>query len=258
MKATTTAAAQRQGSLIGPPDFVGVGAQRAGTKWWFGLIADHPEVQIAGGKELHFFERYLDRDFDESDVLAYHRMFPRPEGIATGEWTPRYMHDFWTPALLRRAAPEAKILVLLRDPWERYRSGLGHEARVLGRALSRKRSHYVHALMVNDALNRSLYRRQLSRLLEHFEGSQVLVLQYERCVSDPARELRRTYEFLGLADLDHRPAFLTGHTGRASPRTPIAAGLERSARDAMARDALELAQLLPEIDLELWPSCREP
>jgi len=257
MKATPTAPLPRQDGLTGPPDFVGVGAQRAGTKWWFGLIADHPEVEIAGGKELHFFERYLDRDFGESDVLAYHRMFPRPEGIATGEWTPRYMHDFWTPALLRRAAPEAKILVLLRDPWERYRSGLGHEARVLGRALTRKRGHYVHALMVNDAFNRSLYWRQLSRLLEHFEGRRVLVLQYERCVSDPAGELRRTYDFLGLGDVDHRPAFLTGHTGRTSRRTPIAAGLECSARDAMAADALRLAELVPAIDLGLWPSCRE-
>ena len=57
-------------------------------------------------------------------VERYHRNFPRPAGGVTGEWTPRYMYDHWSLRLLRRAAPEARILVILRDPIERYRSAL--------------------------------------------------------------------------------------------------------------------------------------
>ena len=114
---------------IGPPDFVGVGVQRAGTTWWYRLLCDHPSIQRARGKEAHFFDGYFGREFSDSDVEAYHRLFPRPKGSLIGEWSPRYLHDFWTPALLRRAAPEAKILVLLRDPLQRYQSGLRHESR---------------------------------------------------------------------------------------------------------------------------------
>ena len=34
------------------------------------------------------------------------------------------MWDFWTPPMLRVAAPEARLLVLLRDPLDRFVSGL--------------------------------------------------------------------------------------------------------------------------------------
>lgn len=258
MKLTAVPSARRRDGVDhGPPDFVGVGAQRAGTGWWFRLLTAHPSVESAPrGKELHFFERYLDRRFGDDDVLAYHQLFSPSPGITTGEWTPRYMHDFWTPALLAQAAPRAKILVMLRDPWERYRSGLGHERRILKRALRRKGRHYVRALMQNDSLSRSLYSAQVSRLLEHFDRSQLLLLQYERCVADPARELRRTYAFIGVDPVDHQPELLTDQAGRASPRSPVAGHLERAALELMRRDARLLAELAPEIELSLWPSCQ--
>ena len=48
-----------EGWQVGPPHFVGVGAQKAGTSWWNRLIEAHPDVVNAGGqpKELHFFDR---------------------------------------------------------------------------------------------------------------------------------------------------------------------------------------------------------
>ena len=96
-----------------PPDFVGIGAQRSGTSWWHGLIETHPHVHALGWpfKELHFFDERRD-----ADARAYHELFRRPRGRLAGEWTPRYMYDAHTPALLRRAAPDARLLVMLRDP----------------------------------------------------------------------------------------------------------------------------------------------
>ena len=95
------------GWSVGPPDFVGVGAQKAGTSWWAALIHEHPKVKRAGGvaKELHFFDRYWESGFGASDVALYASYFPRPSGALAGEWTPGYMIDFWTPELIARAAP---------------------------------------------------------------------------------------------------------------------------------------------------------
>src|SRR5437660_746473 len=44
----------------GPPDWVGVGVQRAGTSWWQSLLEAHPDVHGRGwpDKELHFFDRF--------------------------------------------------------------------------------------------------------------------------------------------------------------------------------------------------------
>ena len=139
--------------VLGPPDFVGVGVQRAGTTWWYRLLCDHPSIQRTRGKEAHFFDGYFGREFSDLDAEAYHRLFPRPRGSLIGEWSPRYLHDFWTPALLRRAAPEAKILVLLRDPLQRYQSGLRHELAAVDRAVRRGRRPYFGAMSANESLS---------------------------------------------------------------------------------------------------------
>ena len=102
----------------GPPDFVGIGAYRSGTTWLYEMIAAHPDVAIPPGrpKELHFFESFWEGGFTPAEVARYHRYFPRPAGKLVGEWTPRYMFDSWTPRMLAVAAPEARLLVVLRDP----------------------------------------------------------------------------------------------------------------------------------------------
>jgi len=243
-----------RGWVVGPPDFVGVGAQRSGTTWWYGLICQHPAIQQGPGKEKHFFDRFHGRDLREQDLREYQQLFPRPPGALTGEWTPRYMHDFWTPALLAQAAPQAKILVLLRDPWDRFRSGNAHECRVLHKLLRRDRSDYLKATIVGDALSRSLYSRQLQGVFEQFDREQVLVLQYERCREDPAEQLRRTYAFLGLERADYLPASITSPAPPSS-WLPLESGDHwSSAQAALAHDATELQAVVPEIDLGLWPS----
>ena len=87
----------------------------------------------------------------------YHQQFPRPVDRIAGEWTPRYMYDFWTPPLLARAAPEAKMLVLLRDPIERFRSGFS-----LGTSKRQKPNQAALVRLANDQLRRSLYFEQLT------------------------------------------------------------------------------------------------
>ena len=102
------------------------------------------------------------------------------------------MLDVWTPALLREAAPEARLLVLLRDPVERFRSG---------RTLAENRFTVgsTARAAANAAFNRGIYADQLMRLWTAFPREQVLVLQYERCVADTRTQLERTYAFMGLA-----------------------------------------------------------
>src|SRR5690242_18385540 len=110
--------------MTGPPAFVGVGAQKSGTTWWSAALRDHPEISIAT-KELHFFDSMETLDPRDCPVDAYHAHFAG-EPLLAGEFTPRYMFDPWVPALLRVAAPEARLIMILRDPVDRYRSGIAH------------------------------------------------------------------------------------------------------------------------------------
>jgi hypothetical protein len=237
------------GVTTGPPDFVGVGAQRAGTTWWFRTLVGHPELRPARGrkKELHFFDRFCARELVAEDVDAYHRLFPSEPGELAGEWTPRYMHDFWTPRLLRRVAPEAKLLVMLRDPIERYRSGIPHR---LSRTPERPQP-----TLVADAVERSRYALQLGRLYRHHPPEQVLVQQYEKCRRDPAGEYRRTLRFLGV-DADHEPREVErprGTTAEAA-KVPLWPDMLATLRAAFDPDVERLRELVPELDLSLWPN----
>ena len=58
-------------------------------------IVAHPEVfrPKLGMKELHFFHAKAFRELTQRDIQRYHRLFPRPRGAITGEWTPGYMAD---------------------------------------------------------------------------------------------------------------------------------------------------------------------
>ena len=232
---------------------MGVGAQRSGTTWWFGLIAEHPGAHAARN-EQHFFDRFAERPFEASDAAAYGARFPRPARAVTGEWTPRYMHDFWTPALLRRAAPDAKLVVLLRDPWARYLSGVAHEVRALRRELRFGKRVYLNATIADDALDRSLYARQLARLFEHFERSRVLVLQYERCCAEPETELRRTCEFLGLDPASWPARRIERRAGRPADAVESPRGSRSAVAATIETDLDELRALAPELDFALWPS----
>ncbi len=139
------------GWRTGPPDFVGVGAQRSGTTRWFDLIVAHPQVTapLATRKELHYFDRFHSDAFTARDAMDYSEYFPRPEGTLTGEWSPSYLASPWAPAMLASAAPKTRLLVLLRDPVERYLSGLQRHHRV-----ARARGEPLNATAPLDAFAR--------------------------------------------------------------------------------------------------------
>jgi hypothetical protein len=230
-----------------PPDYVGVGTARSGTTWWDALIQAHPRISRLPGtpKEIHFFDDRWARSPGIDDI-AYYRYFARPEGQLSGEWTPGYMLDVWTPPLLRQVVPEARLLVLLRDPVERFRSG---------RTLAENRFTVgsTARAAANAAFNRGLYADQLLRLWAAFPREQVLVLQYERCVDQTAKQLQRTYEFIGLdpeipssVDLSRRVNESRG------PKVSLSPWQEEQLIRRYAPENERLARLVPDLDLERW------
>jgi Sulfotransferase family len=241
------------GWRTGPPDFVGVGAQRSGTTRWFDLIVAHPEISApaATRKELHYFDRFHAGGFTANDVVRYGEYFPRPEGLLTGEWTPNYMAGPFTSGMLAAAAPDARLLVLLRDPVERYLSGLQRHHRA---ALATAKS--LNAMAPLEAFAHGLYHAQLTRLLKRFERSRVLILQYERCTLDPRAQLRRTYEFLGVNDTGFVPD-LDAHPNRQAEKPELHADARRALVEAYTEDTAGVLRDYPEIDVGLWPNFAE-
>lgn len=238
----------RSDLLPAPPDFVGVGTQRSGTTWWFELIAAHPDVYSAGRKERHFFDRFCAEAMAPEHIEEYHASFARPAGALSGEWTPRYAYDFWTPPLLSAAAPDAKLLFLVRDPVARLHSGVAHEIR-----RSNPQTPLDLAMVYSDAAIRGRYGAQLARLLSFFPRDRILVLQYEKCRLNTPDELRRTYQFLGL-DESFLPSNISTPAGTSSAASNVVvteAALDAFVRE-LAPDIQAFSELVPELDLGLW------
>jgi len=237
------------GTSPGPPDFVGVGVPKAGTSWWFSLIEAHPEVASPPQKEVNFFNRiFFEREraglIGDDDLRAYHAFFPRPPGSKTGEWTPSYLFSYRLPPILRRAAPGAKLLVLLRDPIDRYQSDIS-------RRMPARRLRNVRY----KGLARGIYTPELAPWEAVYAPDEMLVLQYEACSRDPAGQLAVTYGFLGLDDA-YRPPRMEGLVNETKVKRPVKPGFERLLVELYEPDVVALALRYPQIDLGLWPHFR--
>jgi len=238
---------------------------KAGTTSLFEYLGSHPNVRKPRTKEIHFFDRNW-----EKGVRWYARRFPLAHTIPsrglTLDVTPSYLFDPHAPSRAADVVPNARVVVLLRDPiaraYSHYRHTRrnGHEDLTFDEALAREtartapeRDRYTHAggrpdkaLFRFSYAARGYYADQLARWLEHYPADRVLVLLAERLFADPAASTRRAAEFLGLpeADLDVGEAFNTGGSS-----DPIPPDIEHELRQHFAPYNANLAHLFATTNL---------
>lgn len=239
----------------GPPDFVIIGAQKSGTTWWQGLVEEHPQVVRPPGqrRELHYFDHFWDRWPSDADFERYQRYFPRPDGSLVGEKTPGYLYQPWVAPELAHVAQDAKLIVLMRDPVERYASGLGLLQRAgalkgeVGGGEIGMREHRI-----TEAIERGRYATQLEWWLERYPRDRILLLQYERCVADPQGQLSRTFAFLGLPDHQVSAHEVARTRKKSATRPPVPPEMRELLAEYYRADVERLLEMEPELDVGLW------
>ena len=250
-KALRVAVRQRNAEERLLPDYLIIGAQKAGTTSLHAYLAAHPDVGDPVTKEVHYFDIASERGIE-----WYRAHFPlRSEARLAGESTPYYLFHPAVPARVKAQLPEAKLIVLLRDPVERafshynYEVSLGYEdapdfATALG--LEQERLAGEHERILRDPgyrsfnhqhyayLTRGYYAEQLERWLEHFPQEQLLVLSSDDLFTDPGGTVARVQGWLGMSE--HIPSSLTPKTtGSYAPLDPelrarLTAGFEADGR----------------------------
>jgi hypothetical protein len=101
------------------PDFLCIGAQKAGTTWLYKNLRHHPGIQLTQPKELHYFDRYFHESLD-----SYSRHFEQEDFAVrekvTGEITPAYC---FIPVrriqFIHDMRPDLRLIFLMRNPVER-------------------------------------------------------------------------------------------------------------------------------------------
>jgi hypothetical protein len=145
--------------------------------------------------------------------------------------------------LISRAAPDARILFIVRDPLVRLRL-----------ALAGKAEYRVSqtGMAIAEAVDGGFYGSQLRQVLRHVPVDQVLVLQHEQCRRDCDGQLAATYRFLGLDD-GHRPRRWRQPAARTAPLPDLDPDTRDRLVDLYAADVAELVVQVPGLDLSLWP-----
>ncbi len=171
------------------PSFLGIGAQRAGTTWLHQVLAEHPQVGMPRvKKEVHYFDAHYQRGRS-----WYEAKFEPTDGkMLVGEVCPNYLDADRAIERIATDLPEAKLLVVLREPVDRARSA----AELFGDRYNRS---LVRACRESRELVRcGLYAMHLKRVFAHFPRRQVKVWLYEDMKADPARLVREAYAFIGV------------------------------------------------------------
>jgi hypothetical protein len=115
------------------PTFFIAGAPKCGTTSLAEWLNGHPDAWIPPEKELHYF----DREHVRHDLDWYLPFFDAAGGQrAIGDATPSYLADPGAMARVAEACPDARIVVMVRDPTARAYSHYMHWRRQMGETRS--------------------------------------------------------------------------------------------------------------------------
>lgn len=201
------------------PNFIVIGAPRAGTSWIHKNLLDHPEVFVPQKKELHFF----DREYDKG-IAYYEEYFAEWKGQkAIGEATPDYLHGSYSatdiPALMHKHVPDARLIASLRNPIERAYSRYWNAKAKFdhNRSLSFEEKLKDRPEFVKEGM----YADQLESYYAHFPRERILVLLYDDLEADPHGFMRQIYSFLGV-DPDFESDWETTKVNQAAGKKNLA------------------------------------
>lgn len=217
----------------GLPDFVIIGAQKAGTTALFDYLNLHPGVLPSKIKEVHFFDRYESRargsDWYFQHFPSLKLKMKKAQSLGylplSGEATGAYLFHPYVPQLVSEFCGEfnyqPKFIVLLRNPVDRALSHYAHNCR----RLDRETLSFYEALLAEDSriasdlkiikdnknldyqpssllrysyAHRGLYMQQIDRWLKYFPIQNFLFINSDKMKQKPNEVVNRVFAFLGL------------------------------------------------------------
>jgi hypothetical protein len=211
------------------PDFLVIGVGKGGTTYLYHLLTQHPLVETAASKEVHFFGNLYDEG-----VEWYRQCFPAPRWkdgrmTITGEASPHIAHPP-APARVAGVVPEARLIALLRNPvdraYSRYQQMVrrGRVTRSFEEVVEEEKTLLLEAPESGEereeyldearessekwiqALYKGIYVEHLARWSEHFDREQMLILKSEDFFARPQEVLQQVFAFLGLPEWEPDPS----------------------------------------------------
>lgn len=248
------------------PNFVCIGAQKAGTQWLYDQAASHPGVWMPPIKEVKYFVRRFNRTraaaerrlaakkaagADERDLDFYHRvcaldpdpgkksvadyatLFEPADGLATGDVSPQYVRlDETQIGSLAEGLPDCRFVMLLREPVSRFWSMVNMHIRL---------EQQPPALATDPRLLQAHLEEEIVRILSF----QSVTVERWRGLLGPERFRVFVMDDL-IADPENFRRDLFGYIGLDAARCGIAAGFNKKAAHTSQPMSAGVADFLEE------------
>ncbi len=221
------------------PNFLIIGAPKAGTTSLHYVLSQHPDVFMCPVKEAGFFWVYGQEVHLSGPGTAklhnrlvtgldeYEKLFEGAEGCpAIGESSVRYLSAASAPGNIRRLVPQARLIVSLRQPAERAFSAFTHNLRDglepcpnFMEAIAQDRSGQRDTWQFCRYLDRGFYYQSLQRYLQYFPPEQIHISLLEDLKADAPGLMRRLFRFVGVSET-YDPDLTHQHNASGIIRNP--------------------------------------
>lgn len=226
--------------MNGMPQFLLIGAARAGTTAIYSYLRQCPEIFMPRVKEPNFFAfegqtlacRGPGADYINNSITRladYRDLFATsPPGAVLGEASPLYLFADQAAARIRHHAPDARLVVVLRNPVEQAFSHFMYATKQRIEPLT----DFVAALNAEDQRIADgwqplfgysrfpRYSEQLARYLALFPREQILIRLYEEFERDPATLMQDILAHIGVTS-GFRPDMAVKHNAGGVPKNRI-------------------------------------
>ena len=257
------------------PNFIIVGAAKAGTTAIYYYLAQHPEIYVTPLKETNYFALagqtcafagpgdgdYVNR-LSITTEDAYRAQF---DGVrdetAIGEASPLYLYAPGAAQKIRETVPDAKIIAILRNPIDRAYSAFLHllrdgreGERDFDQALRNEQEHIdANWEHIWHYIGMGRYFEQVKRYYDLFPREQIQVFLYRDLRTNQSATLREVVRFVG-ADEGFEFDFSRRYNEASLPldqRPPLLPATRTRLQNELRSDILALQDLI-ERDLSHW------
>lgn len=227
------------------PNFIIVGAPKAGTTSLYHYLKGHPQVFMSNPKEVNFFtadaiveQGLYYQDFKARSQQEYEALFDAAGDCkAVGEASVSYLFYPDTAGRIKALIPDCKIVIMLRNPVKRafshylMDSRLGFVDRTFDEIVFDHETHKRDKdhLYYQQYVELGMYHDQVKRYLDTFGKENVFIILDKDLYEDTATEVKRLYGFLGV---DDDPATDTSkrHNTYTEPRSKLVKAIYQNHR----------------------------
>lgn len=241
------------------PNFIIIGAPRAGTTSLYHYLHQHPQIVMGKIKETNFFAflaSQLETNYEikpnskwqVTTLPEYEALFESKKNAkAIGEASPIYLFTPGVPNQIHKYIPTAKIILILRNPIDRaYSTYLknrreGFETRSFEDAVMQEiQNPSTIVCSENFYVRAGLYFEHITRYLQYFDISRFKIIFQEDLEEFPKVILKNVFEYLEVEN-----QFIPDVSVRFNEALPPMLMKKTSGRRAMKKITSTLRQFIP-------------